>query len=233
MHHGQKGANRRGQQYWFNGGWHEQYWFNGGLVGHNIKAFNGLIDEGIPQILTDLFHINNVIKDDRDQTELDRMHKSIKIEIQFYDVNVGSPTYATYPVGKIVHLYPNVAWLLGCTYTAPLSLAMEVMLTAYYTDGWEEERQVNIPAFQVLPHLEFNMWGLQSLTSRFQWSRWVFRGQRWWMGDSMAPERHTHKRLCTHTGQWARPLIQRARAMKSWNMVIMFVQVICIPWISP
>ena len=74
-------------------------------------------------------------KDDRDQTELDRMHKSIKIEIQFYDVNVGSPTYATYPVGKIVHLYPNVAWLLGCTYTAPLSLAMEVMLTAYYTDG--------------------------------------------------------------------------------------------------
>ena len=30
-----------------------------------------------------------------------------------------------------------------------LSLAMEVMLTAYYTDGREEERGVNIPAFQV------------------------------------------------------------------------------------
>ena len=77
------------------------------------------------------------------------MRKSIKIEIQFYNVNVGSPTYTTYPVGKIMPLYPNKAQLSGCTYTAPLSLAMEVMLKAYYTDGREEERGVNIPAFQV------------------------------------------------------------------------------------
>ena len=77
------------------------------------------------------------------------MHKSIKIEIQFYNVNLGSPTYATYPVAKIMPLYPNEAQLSGCTYTAPLSLAMEVMLTAYYTDGLEEERRVNILAFQV------------------------------------------------------------------------------------
>ena len=46
-------------------------------------------------------------------------------------------------------LYPNEAQLSRCTYTAPLSLAMEVMLKAYYTDGREEERGVNIPAFQV------------------------------------------------------------------------------------
>ena len=113
-----------------------------GLVGHNIKAFNGLIDEGIPQILTDLFHINNVIKDNWDQTELDHMRKSIKINTQFYNVNVGSPTYTTYPVDKIVPLYPNEARLSGRTNTVPLSLVMEVMFTAYYTDGREEKRRV-------------------------------------------------------------------------------------------
>ena len=92
-----------------------------GLVGHNIKAFNDLIDEGIPQILTDLF-----------QTELDHMRKSIKINIQFYNVNVGSPTYTTYPVDKIMPLYPNEARLSGRTNTMPLSLVMEVMFTCRY-----------------------------------------------------------------------------------------------------
>ena len=47
----------------------------------------------------------------------------------------GANIYFTYPVAKIMPLYPNEAQLSGCTYTAPLSLAMEVMLTAYYTDG--------------------------------------------------------------------------------------------------
>lgn len=122
---------------------------NEGLVGHNINAFNGLIDEGIPQILTELFHVTNVVKDTREQTETDRQRESIKIDIRFYDVKVGRPVYATYPIGKIMPLHPNESRLSGRTYAAPLSLAMEVTLTAYYADGREETKRAEIPPFQV------------------------------------------------------------------------------------
>lgn len=122
---------------------------NEGLVGHNITAFNSLIEEGIPQILEELFHVTNVVKDHREQTEMDRQRDSIKIDIRFHNVQVGRPTYATYPIGKIMPLYPNEARLTGRTYAAPLSLAMEVTLTAYYTDGREEVKRAEIPSFQV------------------------------------------------------------------------------------
>jgi len=120
-----------------------------GLVGHNINAFNGLVDEGIPRILTELFHVTNVVKDHRDQTEMDRQRESVKIDIRFYDVKVGRPVYATYPIGKIMPLYPNESRLSGRTYAAPLSLAMEVTLTASYADGREETKRAEIPPFQV------------------------------------------------------------------------------------
>jgi len=122
-----------------------------GLVGHNIRAFNSLIDDGIPQILTELFKVENTVMDYRDQTEMDRLRDSIKIEFSFSDVQVGRPVYPTYPVGRIKPLCPNESRLSGRTYAAPLKLAAEVALTAYYSDGREETKRVEIPPFQVAP----------------------------------------------------------------------------------
>ncbi len=122
-----------------------------GLVGHNIRAFNSLIDEGIPQILTELFKVENTVMDYRDQSEMDRLRDSIKIEFSFSDVQVGRPVYPTYPVGRIKPLCPNESRLSGRTYAAPLRLAAEVALTAYYSDGREETKRVDIPPFQVAP----------------------------------------------------------------------------------
>ncbi len=120
-----------------------------GLVGHNIGSFNGLLGEGIPQILKEMFHVVVVMKDHRDQTEVDRSRESLKIEVQFHSVDVGRPTYATYPVGRIMPLYPNEARLTSRTYAAALSLAMEVTITAYYTDGREDTKRVEVPPFPV------------------------------------------------------------------------------------
>jgi DNA-directed RNA polymerase beta subunit len=122
---------------------------NEGLVGHNIKAFNDLINEGIPQILTELFDVTNIVKDLREQTEQDRQRESVKINFRFTDVKVGRPVYATYPIGKIMPLFPNESRLSGRTYAAPLSLAAEVVLTAYYVDGREETKRAEIPPFMV------------------------------------------------------------------------------------
>lgn len=120
-----------------------------GLVGHNIKAFNDLINEGIPQILTELFDVTKVIKDIREQTEMDRQRETIKINFRFMDVKIGRPVYATYPIGKIMPLFPNESRISGRTYAAPLSLAAEVTLTAYYSDGREEVKRAEIPPFMV------------------------------------------------------------------------------------
>ncbi len=123
-----------------------------GLVGHNVRAFNSLINEGIPQILTELFSpVENTVSDLRDQTEMDRLRESIKMSFSFSDPQVGRPIYATYPMGKIKPLYPNEARLSQRTYAAPLRLAAEVSLTAYYTDGREETKRAGIPPFQVAP----------------------------------------------------------------------------------
>jgi DNA-directed RNA polymerase II subunit RPB2 len=120
-----------------------------GLVGHNINTFNNLIDEGIPHILTELFHVTHVTKDHRDQTPMDKLRDSVKIEFRFKQPKFGLPVYATYPIGKTVPLYPNQSRITGRTYAAPLSLSMEVILTAYYTDKREETKRAEIPPFQV------------------------------------------------------------------------------------
>jgi len=122
-----------------------------GLVGHNINAFNDLINRGIHQILTELFDVTNTVKDTRDQTDEDRRRDSIKIHFRFTDVKIGKPVYATYPIGKIMPLYPNESRLSGRTYAAPLTLSAEVDLTAYYSDGREETKKAEIPPFMVSP----------------------------------------------------------------------------------
>lgn len=122
-----------------------------GLVGHNTAAFNSLLDEGIPKILTQLFAIDNVVKDYRDQTKMDKLRDSVRIRFRFTAPTIGRPVYATYPAGNIKPLYPNEARLGGRPYAAPLSLGAEVELTAYYTDGREETKRAEIPPFQVAP----------------------------------------------------------------------------------
>lgn len=122
-----------------------------GLVGHNVRAFNLLVDEGLPQILTDLFQVENTVVDHRDQTPQDRERHSIKIAFGFHSVEMGYPEYSTFPVGLIKSLYPNEARLSQRTYAAPLKMGAEVTLTAYYNNGTEEEKRVDVPPFQVAP----------------------------------------------------------------------------------
>ncbi len=80
---------------------------------------------------------------------MDKKRESIKIKIKFYDVKIGKPMYRSYQCGKIMPLYPNHARLSSTTYSAPLSLAMDIKLTAYYSNGQESIKNITIPSFQV------------------------------------------------------------------------------------
>jgi DNA-directed RNA polymerase beta subunit len=139
---------------------------SGGMVNFNIESFNELVDEGIGQIITRLFEIDKVVKNQRDQTEQDKQRESFRIQYRFTDVKVGRPQYGAYPSGEIADLHPNRARLSGLPYSAPLVLGAEVTVTARYQGGREEVRRAEVPPFQVstLPVMKgcnrCHTWGL-------------------------------------------------------------------------
>lgn len=120
-----------------------------GLVGHNINAFNEFIDEGLPHILTELFHVKKTLKDTREQTEQDRQRESVTVDVRFNDVNVGRPECHLYPIGQNSQLLPNETRLSGRSYAAALTVGMTITLTAVSTGGREEVKRADIPPFQV------------------------------------------------------------------------------------
>jgi hypothetical protein len=119
-----------------------------GLVGHSINSFNRLMDTGLKHIVTQLFKIDRMIKNERTQTDRDRQHTQTRLQIEFSDVEVGKPTYNTYPIGQSADLYPNHARLCGLSYAGPVTLAATVTLTAHYLDGHEETKTAEVPSFQ-------------------------------------------------------------------------------------
>lgn len=120
-----------------------------GIVGHNVEGYNQFLDEGIPNITTQMFDIDSQVKDTRIQTAMDKQRESIRIQFRFTSARVGHPIHATYPIGEIEDLYPNKARIAGLTYSAPLTLTATVKLMAKYASGREDTKTAEIPSFQV------------------------------------------------------------------------------------
>jgi DNA-directed RNA polymerase beta subunit len=120
-----------------------------GLVGHNKKGYNDLINNGINRIMTQLFDIDRMLRNERTQTELDRKRKTFQVRIQFNDVKVGKPACTTYLTGQFTDLYPGRARLTGLPYSGPVTLGATVTVKAHYEDGRIEERVSEIPPFQI------------------------------------------------------------------------------------
>ena len=119
-----------------------------GLVGHNTLGFDELLDHGVPQIITKMFQLNRMFRNERKQTAQDAAIANHRVEIEFTDVTIGRPTYATYVTGSRADLLPDRARLSGQTYSSPLTLAARVRLTAYHEGGHEETRTAEVPPFQ-------------------------------------------------------------------------------------
>ena len=120
-----------------------------GLVGHNLHGYDDLIKTGINRIMTQLFDINRMMRNEREQTEADRKRKSFQVCFQFHDVKVGRPTCTTYLTGQFTDLYPGRARLTGIPYSGPVSLGATATVRAFYEDGRVEERTAEIPPFQI------------------------------------------------------------------------------------
>ena len=120
-----------------------------GLVGHNLQGYNELVETGINRIMTELFEIDRLQRNERTQTAADRARKSYQIVFGFHDVVVGRPACTTYHTGKFVDLYPGHARLTGLPYSGPVTLGATVAVRAHYEDGHVEEKTAEIPPFQI------------------------------------------------------------------------------------
>nr|BBO53996.1 RNA polymerase subunit 2 homolog protein [Abalone asfa-like virus]BCY04545.1 DNA-directed RNA polymerase, subunit 2 [Abalone asfa-like virus] len=118
-----------------------------GLVGYNISSFNDLMDNGIPQIVTQLFNIDVTVEGIKKKDGTDE-GGSVRIQFQFNDVQIGRPNYTTMFSG-VSDLFPNKARVSSLSYSGPLMLSAEVTLTANYNTGVQEIKKAVIPTFQV------------------------------------------------------------------------------------
>lgn len=121
----------------------------GGLTNFNLDSFDEFLENGLRSIITNMFCVDTVVKNLRDQTEADKLIDSFRVQFRFGRVEVGRPAYTTYPSGEVADLHPNRARLGGLPYSAPLILGAEIKITARHRGGHEETRRAEVPPFQV------------------------------------------------------------------------------------
>lgn len=116
-----------------------------GLVLHNIEGFNQFIEHGLSEILQHLFKIERLFPNQR-KSEEDSKVKSIRLNIDFFDIYVGMPRHVEHS-GDTVDLYPNKARLTGIPYSAPMYMNGTVTITAIMSDDTEESISANLKEF--------------------------------------------------------------------------------------
>lgn len=112
-----------------------------GLVHHHIDSMNDLYDNGIPQIITQIFSVDKVVENDRNITSEDKEIQTIIAEAKFSNIVMHRPTTINYQSGKEVPLFPKTAILQDKTYSAALYADVTIKATAYHKNGMQRERK--------------------------------------------------------------------------------------------
>jgi DNA-directed RNA polymerase II subunit RPB2 len=106
-----------------------------GLVHHHISSVNDLYGIGIPQIITQVFKLEFVIKDIRRNTPEEENIDHVIVKINFSDVNINKPTMINYSSGKEEILFPSVALLKEKTYKSTLRVNVNIEAIAVLKNG--------------------------------------------------------------------------------------------------
>lgn len=112
-----------------------------GLVHHHIDSMNDLYDNGIPQIITQIFSVEKVIENERSITQEDKDIQTIIAEAKFSNIVMHRPTTINYQSGKEIPLFPKTALLQDKTYSAALYADVAIKATAYYKNNMQKERK--------------------------------------------------------------------------------------------
>jgi DNA-directed RNA polymerase beta subunit len=120
-----------------------------GLVDHHISSVNDLYQNGLMQIITQVFKVEKDINNQRSTTDEDKEITKINVTINFTDVNISRPTMINYFSGKEEVLYPNMALMKDKTYSGNLRIDAEIIATAYLKNGGTKVRTDKISNFKL------------------------------------------------------------------------------------
>ena len=115
-----------------------------GLVHHHLESMNDLYENGIPQIITQIFAIEKHIENARSASEEDRDIMNIHVEVKFSNVEMKRPMTVDYQSGKEVPLFPKSALLQDKTYSAALYVDTSIKATAFLKNGMHKERSAEV-----------------------------------------------------------------------------------------
>lgn len=127
------------------------------LVGHNLDGYNDFINNGISNIITQLFNIDRTITTDQKTSEaqeenetVDRSIKSYNIKISFSNVEVAKPTATTDYLRQHGDLTPIVSKTKGKNYTGAVSAEAKITLTANFSNGSTSKKIFNVDRFVIV-----------------------------------------------------------------------------------
>lgn len=115
-----------------------------GFAGHHIDSMNEFYNNGIRQILSEVFRIEGRVKNTRDKTEEDREIDYITFLVEFTNIDVRQPISAKYKSGIPQKLMPNTAVIKNLTLSCPMSVDITVTAVATYRDGTKKTRTDSI-----------------------------------------------------------------------------------------
>lgn len=121
-----------------------------GLIAHHIESTNDFYQNGVHQIITQVFKIEKNIENKRASSTEDREIDRIYIEVKFTDVKLYKPQIMSYfSHNKTSPLYPQTALLNEKNYSGDVRVDAEIKATAYLKNGGTREREDSISKLKI------------------------------------------------------------------------------------
>jgi len=111
-----------------------------GFVDHHISSMNDFYENGVRQIITKIFKAEQDLTMVHDEKNIER----INVKVDFTDVKIDKPTFATPKLGREEILTPNQALVNMKTYSASLYIDAKITATAYMKNGTTQTREQEI-----------------------------------------------------------------------------------------
>ena len=102
-----------------------------GFAHHHISSFDDFVENGIKQIITQIFKLDKDFTVVYDSELIDR----VNIKVSFTDVKISKPKFNAFKKGITQPLMPNPALVNDKTYSASLYIDSKITATAYFKDG--------------------------------------------------------------------------------------------------
>lgn len=120
------------------------------LIPHQIENFNNFIEQGLPQIVCDLFKIELSVQNNRETTPEDRRITSYSVSGTFTSPKLLKPTTLVQETGRMDRIMPQEARENKKNYSGPLYIGIELEITAFMNNNEPpEKRSVSIKDFHI------------------------------------------------------------------------------------